>query len=223
MNMASFVVCTLLVSTLIWYLNFSADAKLSSSFRSLGSVELDPAPGKMHVVVTGGAGFIGSHAALLLLEDGHAVTVLDNLSRGNAGAIMQLSLLAPQHRFSFVRVDLGHRETLVGVMQRLRPKPDLVIHFAAVAYVGESSARSEQQLRPRIAPGARGAGPIEGRLPRCCSRSPAAAESMADPVLYYKNITAATTFLLDAMHATGVKKVWGGSGRGGALELRAWL
>eukprot|EP00894_Picocystis_sp_ML_P000038 jgi/Pico_ML_1/50555/g1743.t1 len=36
-----------------------------------------------HVLVTGGAGFIGSHATMLLLEKGYAVTIVDNLSRGN--------------------------------------------------------------------------------------------------------------------------------------------
>ena len=40
---------------------------------------------------TGGAGFIGSHASLMLLEQGHAVTVLDNLSRGNPGALLAVS------------------------------------------------------------------------------------------------------------------------------------
>ena len=43
--------------------------------------------GHMHVLVTGCAGFIGSHASLRLLEDGHAVTCVDNFSRGNKGAV----------------------------------------------------------------------------------------------------------------------------------------
>ena len=48
----------------------------------------------MHVLVTGGAGFIGSHATLRLLEEGHAVTTIDNLSRGNLGAIHTLQNIA---------------------------------------------------------------------------------------------------------------------------------
>jgi hypothetical protein len=48
----------------------------------------------------GGAGFIASHAALQLLEEGHAVTVFDNLSRGNTGAVLQLSLLAKPDRWA---------------------------------------------------------------------------------------------------------------------------
>ncbi|MGH7132012.1 MAG: NAD-dependent epimerase/dehydratase family protein, partial [Phycisphaerales bacterium] len=39
----------------------------------------------MNIAVTGGAGYIGSHAALRLLRDGHRVVVLDNLSRGHTG------------------------------------------------------------------------------------------------------------------------------------------
>ena len=53
----------------------------------LGSKNLIVEPGKLHVLVTGGAGFIASHAALMLLEHGHTVTTIDNLSRGNMGAL----------------------------------------------------------------------------------------------------------------------------------------
>ena len=49
---------------------------------------------RLHVLVTGGAGYIGSHCALRLLEDGHAVTIVDNLSRGNRGAIRELEKVA---------------------------------------------------------------------------------------------------------------------------------
>ncbi len=41
----------------------------------------------MHVLVTGGAGYIGSVAAEELIKAGHTVTVFDNLSRGNLGAV----------------------------------------------------------------------------------------------------------------------------------------
>ncbi|KAK3172228.1 hypothetical protein Dsin_032841 [Dipteronia sinensis] len=43
--------------------------------------------GVTHVLVTGGAGYIGSHAALRLLKDKYRVTIVDNLSRGNLGAV----------------------------------------------------------------------------------------------------------------------------------------
>ena len=87
----------------------------------------------MHALVTGGAGFIGSHAALRLLDEGHQVTVIDNLVRGHAEAADALGRLAPQ-RFRFVRADLHETDRLAEALRGV----DLVMHFAALAYVGES-------------------------------------------------------------------------------------
>ena len=100
-------------------------------------------PGKQHILVTGGAGFIGSHAALRLLLDGHAVTVIDNLSRGNLGAITSLRKHVPDvnGRLRFVNADLGRKEQVERVFATSSPPVDLVIHFAAVAFVGESVAQ----------------------------------------------------------------------------------
>ena len=64
---------------------------------------------KTHVLVTGGAGFIGSHAALALIESGNPVTVLDNLSRGNLGAFNVLQKLAKPGQLRFWNVDLGDK------------------------------------------------------------------------------------------------------------------
>lgn len=87
----------------------------------------------MNVLVTGGAGYIGSHAALRLLEDRHAVTVVDDLSRGNRGAIEALKKLGDLH---FVQGDIGDRPMLESLLRER--KIDVVMHFAAKAYVGES-------------------------------------------------------------------------------------
>ncbi len=87
----------------------------------------------MNILVTGGAGYIGSHAALRLLGDGHAVTILDDLSRGNRGAINALKSLGDLH---FVHGDVGDRAAMEALL-RLR-KIEVVMHFAALAYVGES-------------------------------------------------------------------------------------
>lgn len=106
-----------------------------------GSGALSVAPGHLHVLVTGGAGFIGSHAILRLLEEGHTVTTIDNLSRGNRGAIDVIREFAPRGKFSYVQADLGRADEVAGLFsQPGAPKVDLVIHFAAVAYVGESVA-----------------------------------------------------------------------------------
>jgi len=93
----------------------------------------------MNVLVTGGAGYIGSHAALRLLTDGHAVTIVDDLSRGNAGAIRALDQLKGDLRFE--QMDMGDPRMASLLRER---RIDLVMHFAALTYVGESM---QQPLR----------------------------------------------------------------------------
>lgn len=102
-------------------------------------VELVPDKGKSTVLVTGGAGFIGSHATLALFERGYAVVVVDNLSRGNYGALKTLERLAPPKKFKFVLADLADKNAVAGILTN--NKVSLVMHFAAVAYVGESVAK----------------------------------------------------------------------------------
>ncbi|CAH1440863.1 unnamed protein product [Lactuca virosa] len=94
--------------------------------------------GVTHVLVTGGAGYIGSHAALRLLKDNHRVTIVDNLSRGNLGAIKVLQDLFPEHgRLQFIYADLGDPKAVNKIFAE--NAFDAVMHFAAVAYVGEST------------------------------------------------------------------------------------
>ena len=93
----------------------------------------------MNILVTGGAGYIGSHAVLHLLGEGHAVTVVDDLSRGNPEALAALESLGS---LQFIRADLNDRERLIEVMRERAI--DTIMHFAALAYVGESV---EQPLR----------------------------------------------------------------------------
>ncbi|GJT35081.1 UDP-arabinose 4-epimerase 1-like protein [Tanacetum coccineum] len=94
--------------------------------------------GVTHVLVTGGAGYIGSHAALRLLKDNHRVTIVDNLSRGNLGAVKVLQGLFPEHgRLQFIYADLGDPQAVNKIFSE--NAFDAVIHFAAVAYVGEST------------------------------------------------------------------------------------
>jgi UDP-glucose 4-epimerase len=87
----------------------------------------------MNILVTGGAGYIGSHAVLRLLEDGHAVTVVDNLSRGHREAI---DVLEPRGDLHFAAGEVGDAALLVDLLRRRAI--DVVMHFAAMAYVGES-------------------------------------------------------------------------------------
>ncbi|KAK2634586.1 hypothetical protein Ddye_029378 [Dipteronia dyeriana] len=94
--------------------------------------------GVTHVLVTGGAGYIGSHAALRLLKDKYRVTIVDNLSRGNLGAVKVLQELFPEPgRLQFIYTDLGDAKAVNKIFSE--NAFDAVIHFAAVAYVGEST------------------------------------------------------------------------------------
>ncbi|OIT06610.1 PREDICTED: UDP-arabinose 4-epimerase 1-like [Nicotiana attenuata] len=95
-------------------------------------------PGVTHVLVTGGAGYIGSHAALRLLKESYRVTIVDNLSRGNLGAIRILQELFPEPgRLQFIYADLGDAKSVHKIFSQ--NAFDAVMHFAAVAYVGEST------------------------------------------------------------------------------------
>ncbi|CAA2971692.1 UDP-arabinose 4-epimerase 1-like [Olea europaea subsp. europaea] len=96
-------------------------------------------PGVTHVLVTGGAGYIGSHAVLRLLKDSYRVTIVDNLSRGNMGAVKILQELYPEPgRLQFIYADLGDAASVNKIFRE--NAFDAVMHFAAVAYVGESTA-----------------------------------------------------------------------------------
>ncbi|GAU41520.1 hypothetical protein TSUD_302590 [Trifolium subterraneum] len=95
-------------------------------------------PGVTHVLVTGGAGYIGSHATLRLLKESYRVTIVDNLSRGNLGAVKVLQSLFPEPgRLQFIYTDLGDAKSVDKIFSE--NKFDAVMHFAAVAYVGEST------------------------------------------------------------------------------------
>ncbi|KAJ8759743.1 hypothetical protein K2173_009844 [Erythroxylum novogranatense] len=94
--------------------------------------------GVTHVLVTGGAGYIGSHAALRLLKYSYRVTIVDNLSRGNLGAVKVLQKLYPEPgRLQFIYADLGDAKVVNKIFAE--NAFDAVMHFAAVAYVGEST------------------------------------------------------------------------------------
>ncbi|KAK8592684.1 hypothetical protein V6N13_063254 [Hibiscus sabdariffa] len=94
--------------------------------------------GVTHVLVTGGAGYIGSHAALRLLKESYRVTIVDNLSRGNIGAVKALQELFPEPgQLQFICADLGDAKTVNKIFSK--NSFDAVMHFAAVAYVGEST------------------------------------------------------------------------------------
>ena len=82
----------------------------------------------MRVLVTGGAGYIGSHAVKRLMELGHDVVVLDNIGRGHRQAVPKTVTL--------VEADLRDTDAVTTVL--CDHHIECVMHFAALAYVGES-------------------------------------------------------------------------------------
>lgn len=91
----------------------------------------------MKVLVTGGAGYIGSHMVLCLLEAGHDVVVLDNLANSSAESLRRVEELTGRHP-EFVELDLLDA---AGVDALFASSGfDSVIHFAGLKAVGESVA-----------------------------------------------------------------------------------
>lgn len=109
----------------------------------------------MNVLVTGGAGYIGSVVAAELLRAGHRVTVYDNMSRGHRGAVVE--------GIEVVKGELADRPAIDGLFNS--NDFDAVMHFAALIEAGES---------------------------------------MLVPEAYFRNNTATTLTLLEAMLAHGV-------------------
>ena len=90
----------------------------------------------MRVLVTGGAGFIGSHFCDRLLAEGHAVIVMDNLITGNP---QNLAHLAGHSGFNFVRYDVSHFIFVPGAVQA-------VVHLASPASPNPASPYGYPQL-----------------------------------------------------------------------------
>jgi UDP-glucose 4-epimerase len=94
----------------------------------------------MLVLVTGGAGYIGSHTVRKLLENNHEVIILDNLSRGHIESVPRNAI--------FEKVDLLDCDSLQKIINKY--PIDAVIHFAAYAYVGESVENPEMYYRNNV-------------------------------------------------------------------------
>lgn len=88
-----------------------------------------------NILVAGGAGFIGSHTCLALLEAGHDVVVIDNLSNSSVESLKRVEKLASKS-LEFVEADIRDESKLAEVFHS--HKIDAVIHFAGLKAVGES-------------------------------------------------------------------------------------
>lgn len=92
----------------------------------------------MKILVTGGAGYIGSHTCVELLKAGHQVTVIDNLSNSSVVSLDRVRSLQ-EGTLEFVELDLRDATALSEVFKA--GHFDAVIHFAGLKAVGESTSR----------------------------------------------------------------------------------
>ncbi len=97
----------------------------------------------MNILVTGGAGYIGSICVEQLLDAGHSVTVFDNLTEGHRAAVDPRAML--------IVGDLAHRDAIDDAMRAVQP--DAVMHFAANALVGESMTNPSKYFRNNVSAG----------------------------------------------------------------------
>ena len=90
----------------------------------------------MKVLVTGGAGYIGSHTCVELLNAGHNITVVDNLSNSKAESLHRVQEITGK-TLDLVQADLREVETVRDIFRDA--SPNAVIHFAGLKAVGEST------------------------------------------------------------------------------------
>lgn len=93
------------------------------------------------ILVTGGAGYIGSHACVELLQAGYEVTVIDNLSNSHSASLERVQQIT-KRKLDFYEIDLLDQSRVEAVFAE--SSIDAVIHFAGLKAVGESV---EQPLR----------------------------------------------------------------------------
>jgi UDP-glucose 4-epimerase len=91
----------------------------------------------MKILVTGGAGYIGSHTSLALLRHGYEVIVVDNFSNSSLIGLERVQQLAGR-KLTIIETDLCDHSGLHSVFQE-NPEIESVIHFAALKAVGEST------------------------------------------------------------------------------------
>ena len=92
----------------------------------------------MKILVTGGAGFIGSHTVVELQNSGYDVVVLDNLSNSSKKSLERVEKITGK-QVPFYQADILDREALEEIFSK--ETIDAVIHFAGLKAVGESVAK----------------------------------------------------------------------------------
>ena len=101
----------------------------------------------MKILLAGGAGYIGSHIALALLENGQDVVVMDNFDNSSPEAIMRVEEMTGQ-TVSLYEADVTNKKVTLAVFKK--EKPDCVIHLAGLKAVGESIEQPIRYYRNNI-------------------------------------------------------------------------
>ena len=101
----------------------------------------------MRILVTGGAGYIGSHTVLTLLESGHDVVVVDDLSNASTASLRRVGEITGRE-VALHEVDLLDEAALTAITREARP--EAVVHFAGYKAVGESVAQPERYYRNNV-------------------------------------------------------------------------
>lgn len=102
----------------------------------------------MRILVTGGAGFIGSHTVVELLQAGHEAVVLDNLSNSSEKSLQRVEAITGK-AIPFYKADILDRQALEEIFTR--EQIDAVIHFAGLKAVGESVQKPWEYYENNIA------------------------------------------------------------------------
>ena len=101
----------------------------------------------MHVLLTGGAGYIGTHTAVEFINAGHTVTIVDNLSNSSVKAVRRVERLT-NSSIDFHEVDLLETVPLDQIFRTSHF--DAVVHFAGLKAVGESVSKPLDYYRNNI-------------------------------------------------------------------------
>ena len=115
----------------------------------------------MKVLVTGGAGYIGSHTCLELLRSGHDVSVIDSLDNGNEEALIRVQRLS-NRTLAFNQCDVRDAHALDQAFNIF--KPDAVIHFAGLKAVAQSVAEPARYYDVNVG----GTATLLGAMERAC-------------------------------------------------------
>lgn len=102
----------------------------------------------MKILVTGGAGYIGSHTCVELLNEGYEVVVVDNLYNASEKALDRVKEITGKN-LTFYKADIGDYDRMCDIFAK--ESPDSVIHFAGLKAVGESVAKPLEYYENNIA------------------------------------------------------------------------